>query len=72
MVTRRENTKNAALKAISEMFPSAVQNKVLEGYDKNRTGGHTQSNQIASFFPATTIMFGEPLECFCWLKDSAD
>jgi hypothetical protein len=59
MVTRRENTKNAALKAISEMFPSAVQNKVLEGYDRNRSGGNSQSTHIASFFPATTILFGE-------------
>lgn len=65
MVTRRENTKNAALKAISEMFPSAMQDKVLKGYDGNPNGRLKQNNLIASFFPATSVMFGKCQHCCC-------
>ena len=60
LVTRRERTKNAALRVISTMFPSAVQERVLKGAADGRGGGGSldQDNLIASFYPATTVLFG--------------
>lgn len=59
LVTRRERTKNAALRVISSMFPSAVQERVLKGATDGRgTGSGDQDNLIASFYPATTVLFG--------------
>jgi class 3 adenylate cyclase len=59
LVTRRqERTKNAALKVVASMFPSSVQDKVLEGaYEGGKDNQPT--NVIASFFPETTVMFAD-------------
>mmetsp|Transcript_20032 Transcript_20032/g.35262 ORF Transcript_20032/g.35262 Transcript_20032/m.35262 type:complete len:1107 (-) Transcript_20032:235-3555(-) len=57
LVTRRqERTKNAALRVVSSLFPSNVQDKVLKGAID---GPSEASNVIASFFPATTVMFAD-------------
>jgi class 3 adenylate cyclase len=58
MVTRRqERTKNAALRVVASLFPSNVHDKVLRGaYDDGRDD---KTNVIASFFPATTVMFAD-------------
>jgi hypothetical protein len=58
LVTRREKTKNAALRVLSTMFPSNVQEKVLKGADGRGNGLGSQQNMIASFYPATTVLFG--------------
>jgi class 3 adenylate cyclase len=56
LVTRRqERTKNAALRVVSSLFPTSVQDKVL----KSAYDGGDQSNLIASFFPETTVMFAD-------------
>ena len=77
LVTRRqERTKNAALRVVSSMFPSTVQDKVLKGhYDGAREDSDKDENVIASFFPETTVMFGtyccfEPLlpSDVCWIE----
>lgn len=58
MTRRQERTKNAALRVVSSLFPTTVQDKVLkEAYDG---GQNDQSkNLIASFFPETTVMFAD-------------
>jgi hypothetical protein len=57
LVTKREKTKNAALKVVSSMFPSNVQEKILKGaQDGNQR--NSDENLIASFYPATTVLFG--------------
>ena len=53
LVTRRENTKNAALQIVASLFPAGVQDKVLKGAQDDKEG-----NVIAAFFPATTVLFG--------------
>lgn len=58
LVTKREHTKNAALKVISTMFPSAVHEKVLKGMSDGTNGGSNDDDLIASFYPATTVLFG--------------
>jgi hypothetical protein len=58
LVTRREKTKNAALKVVSSMFPSNVQEKVLRGAQDGIQLNSDEQNLIASFYPATTILFG--------------
>ena len=57
LVTRRENTKNAALQIVASLFPAGVQDKVLKGIQDDKEG-----NVIAAFFPDTTILFG----AFCY------
>lgn len=70
LVTRRERTKNAALKLISSLFPQGVHDKVLKGAqdsggtsgNKNNSsnvGGVDSRNLIASFYPNTTILFAD-------------
>jgi class 3 adenylate cyclase len=58
LVTKRqEKTKNAALRVVDSLFPTAIQEKVLKGATD---GGYSdQSNLIASFFPETTVMFAD-------------
>jgi hypothetical protein len=63
LVTQREKTKNAALKVVSSMFPSNVQEKVLKGAHEGNVGKTDQENQIASFYPATTVLFGKAANC---------
>jgi hypothetical protein len=58
LVTKREKTKNAALKVVSSMFPSNVQEKVLRGAQDGNHRNTDEENLIASFFPATTVLFG--------------
>ena len=58
LVTRRENTKNAALQIVASLFPAGVQDKVLKGVQDDKEG-----NVIAAFFPATTVLFGT-FSCF--------
>ena len=58
LVTRRENTKNAALQIVASLFPAGVQDKVLKGVQDDKDG-----NVIAAFFPATTVLFGT-FSCF--------
>jgi class 3 adenylate cyclase len=58
LVTKRqERTKNAALRVVSSLFPSSVQDKVLKGAYEGGSNDH--SNLIASFFPETTVMFAD-------------
>ena len=59
VVTKREKTKNAALKVVASLFPSGVQDKVLKGAQEGVHGIPEKGSVIASFFPATTVMFGE-------------
>jgi hypothetical protein len=58
LVTKREKTKNAALKVVSSMFPSSVQEKVLRGVQDGIQRNSDEENLIASFYPATTVLFG--------------
>jgi hypothetical protein len=58
LVTKREQTKNAALKVVSSMFPSNVQEQVLRGATDGVGTNTSQENLIASFYPATTVLFG--------------
>ena len=58
LVTRREKTKNAALLVVASLFPSVVHDRVLKGVQDGIHGTSKQGNVIASFFPATTILFG--------------
>ena len=66
LVTKRENTKNAALQVVASLFPSGVQDRVLKGVQDGLNGTSKQGNVIASFFPATTILFGT-FALFCFL-----
>jgi hypothetical protein len=58
LVTKREKTKNAALKVVSSMFPSNVHEKILKGAQDRNLGNSDEENLIASFYPATTVLFG--------------
>jgi hypothetical protein len=51
-------TKNAALKVVSSMFPSNVHEKILKGAQDRNLGNSDEENLIASFYPATTVLFG--------------
>ena len=68
LVTRRqERLKNAALRVVSSMFPSTVQDKVLRGhYDGASDQGDKDDNVIASFFPDTTVMFADIAGFTAW------
>lgn len=58
LVTQREKTKNAALRIVSSLFPSNVQDELLKGaHDKGN--GIESGNLIASFYPATTVLFAD-------------
>ncbi|KAG7352211.1 adenylate/guanylate cyclase [Nitzschia inconspicua] len=59
LVTKREQTKNAALRVVSSIFPSNVQEKVLRGATDVNTGSTEKENVIASFYPATTVLFAD-------------
>jgi hypothetical protein len=58
LVTKREKTKNAALKVVSSMFPSNVQEKILKGAQDGNQRNSNEENLIASFYPAATVLFG--------------
>ncbi|KAG7352535.1 adenylate/guanylate cyclase [Nitzschia inconspicua] len=59
LVTKRENTKNAALKVVSSIFPSNVQEKVLKGAADGDAINTERESVIASFYPATTVLFAD-------------
>jgi hypothetical protein len=68
LVTKREKTKNAALKVVSSMFPSNVQEKVLKGVHDGNQRNSVEENPIASFYPATTVLFGM-FRLFRWTRN---
>jgi len=59
LVTKREKTKNAALAVVASLFPSNVQARVLKGVQEGNDGTPDKGNVIASYFPATTILFAD-------------
>jgi len=66
LVTKREKTKNAALEVVASLFPSGVQDRVLEGVQEGHHGTPEKGNVIASFFPATTVMFADIAGFTAW------
>ena len=66
LVTKREKTKNAALEVVASLFPSGVQDRVLEGVQEGHHGTPEKGKVIASFFPATTVMFADIAGFTAW------
>jgi len=66
LVTKRENTKNAALQVVASLFPKGVQDEVLRGVQEGHHGTPDKGKVIASFFPATTILFADIAGFTAW------
>jgi hypothetical protein len=64
----RAPDKTAALQLISSLFPSNVHDKVLKGAagGNNDGGGLSERNLIASFYPATTVLFADLAGFTAW------
>jgi class 3 adenylate cyclase len=65
-VTKRENTKTAALQVVASLFPATVHDQVLKGVNDGIHGTSNQGGVIATFFPYTTVLFADIAGFTAW------